>query len=820
MTSDTKEPKKHYNRHQINGALSSVDNWIRAINVVAGVDLNGKREGEPCPVCGGNDRFCIDNKKNQGDSICRKCEGGNSNGHARTGIRLVSHILNISYDEACAKLGDHLGLTPEERTIPRDNKAKPQPKQEPPQREKIKDGTKKFRKKIIKEIRDTTTGQIEGTAAWAYFKQTRGLNMGYEIKGVRFGTIKRFIDKPGQKKKEEINQTAICAAFTDSEGKTEYISRTYLKNEIEKDHVQNTQKLSNRSPEEIRGAIKLFEPDAVMGFAEGLETSLAAHELSGFPVWACDDANHLAQVMPPAVCRTAFIFTDLDQDSKGYKKASQLYYRLVALGLEVYLLLPGTVIPEGKRSYDFLDFHNRVRGRKYTTSELKSMAVDPLPEISEEQKDDAYHDWKEPAPIEVYRVDQIRTNQTTGRQTPKATLDNLDRMLDFYKVAVNYNEISKKPEFLFPKAADFINQGEDLKANAAYGQIVDLMVINNMPTTNLDTYLQTLQQRNTYNPVREWIDSKPWDGHDYLWDLTKTIELDESRLQLEQGESSPLQYILYQMLPKWLSGSVGLLYGILEEWPFIFTLQSDKQGLGKTYWFRKLIPAAWRVDGVTLDLTNNDSLREALGNFMCELGEIDGTIKKNSMDEFKAFMSKTEDEIRTPYAKYANNYKRRTAFFGTCNPTEFLRDDQNRRIWVIPVKKVDSYHTVDMQQVFAQCLHNLRNGFDPTPSEKDTEVIDQVNKMFLPDHPIAGAIYTRYDFSSLKNRKLMPQQILQELGFSASERSKYSRICGRYFKVFGTPKITNGRTLYEVPYLKREYDNAEIRTRDVNTSNF
>lgn len=788
------EKINHYDKEQISRAVETKQGWIDLVNGVTGANIEGKKEGEPCPVCSaGTNRFVFDNSMGIGNNLCRKCDGGEGkSAKSRTGLKLIADIQGCTFDEACTLAGDWLKLTPPERYINQPSRPAPAPQEQGPQ---ISEKDQQWAKKMISEALNGAT-DIEGTPAQRYL-QSRGLKADYPIHNIRFNKIERYEKDQAPKSWQ---QNALIEKLTDPEGKLEGLQRVYLKDDDSKDTRKQTPKLTGNSNAQARASVKLFDPAEIMGIGEGIETALAAHELSNLPVWASLNSGRLKSWEPPAIAKTIFIFADLDVSNTGYAAAAELYSKLKKRDLEVYLLMPGTVIPEGKQSVDFLDFLNSVRGLTFSISQLKEMAL----EVNETEKstgENHYQDWKARADTAIFPQGQVKTSQTTGKQTPKGTIDNLSRLLEYYSIQLRYNEIGKKPEYTFPNSASFINDGEDLKDNAAYGQIVDLMAINNMPTTNLDAYLQTLQQKHTYNPVKEWITSKPWNGYDYLADLLNTVTINKT----STDNPARREELKNRLIKKWLLGCCSLGMGIANEFPFVLVFQSHKQGIGKTYWFRKLCHSDWRVDGVTLDVGNVDSMREALSHWLCELGEVDGTIRKSSMDSIKAFLSRTKDELRTPYAKYSNKFKRRTAFMGTCNPTEFLRDDENRRFWVLAVEKVDSYHNIDMQQVWAQCLHMLKNGATHQLTDQEDLAVAQNNQEFMPEHVIEGAIRQVYDLSSEKTdfRQLTPQEILKESGFSATDRQKYSRICGRYLqKFFGEPKRSNGQTLYNVPPVK------------------
>ena len=71
------------------------------------------------------------------------------------------------------------------------------------------------------------------------------------------------------------------------------------------------------------GAIRLFQPvDGVLGIAEGIETALAAHCLTGLPVWATCTADALARVVIPQAVQKVVIFADNDHSGTGKRGCS------------------------------------------------------------------------------------------------------------------------------------------------------------------------------------------------------------------------------------------------------------------------------------------------------------------------------------------------------------------------------------------------------------------------------------------------------------------------------------------------------------------
>lgn len=190
--------------------------------------------------------------------------------------------------------------------------------------------------------------------------------------------------------------------------------------------------------------------------------------------------------------------------------------------------------------------------------------------------------------------------------------------------------------------------------------------------------LAVIASENRYHPVLELLNSEPWDNTDRLADIYSMLDITDG---------------LYKTLvKKWAIQTIAILYNS-EHNPVstqgVLVLQGE-QGIGKTEFFRHLaICDKYFKGGATLDMSNKDSLMSATKVWICELGEIDSTTKKEQ-SALKAFLTEQVDRYREPYARTETIRPRRTSFCGTVNPARYLRDETgNRRYWTIPVSRID-----------------------------------------------------------------------------------------------------------------------------------
>ena len=85
-----------------------------------------------------------------------------------------------------------------------------------------------------------------------------------------------------------------------------------------------------------RSVVRLGAASDILGIAEGVETALAAMELTGGPCWACLGAQRLGKLTLPVSVRD--IFADDDDTGVQHGTAAAKHYALS--GRRVYLRRP------------------------------------------------------------------------------------------------------------------------------------------------------------------------------------------------------------------------------------------------------------------------------------------------------------------------------------------------------------------------------------------------------------------------------------------------------------------------------------------------
>lgn len=334
----------------------------------------------------------------------------------------------------------------------------------------------------------------------------------------------------------------------------------------------------------------------------------------------------------------------------------------------------------------------------------------------------------------------------TGKVSLNGSIDNVRFMMKKYGITCRYNLITHEDEISIPGK----RYTKDNATNCAIQEIISLCINNGIPKGDVVGHIKVIADENSYNPVLEWVTSVDWDGIDRITPMIESIKTTDAYINVRD---------IY--MRKWFMCAMGMLYngtGDHElEYEGVLVFQGS-QGLGKTRWFKSLVPNHLdhiSIDGFELDLTNKDSRLTFSSHWLVELGELDSTFKKSEIGSLKAFITMKKDKIRRPYDRVDTTLFRRTTMFASVNDEQFLHDATgNRRFWCLPVQSIEMIEGLDIQQFWAQVHHDLLElGIDSRPwyvTGEDAEKRDKANELFLAADPIEEMLLSMIDMQSKK----------------------------------------------------------------------
>lgn len=363
-------------------------------------------------------------------------------------------------------------------------------------------------------------------------------------------------------------------------------------------------------------------------------------------------------------------------------------------------------------------------------------------------------------------------------------MENVSHLLEVGDFTARYNVIAKQLEL-----------GRTDGSPATMSQIVSFAVLHGLSTRNLHDFVDELAHERSYNPIRDWIESRPWDGQDRLPAFCATIH----------AVSDYPAGLKEQLMTRWLlSAAAAATFGGEFRTRGVLTLQGE-QGVGKTSWIRNLLPAGplqshyVKVDH-HLDGGNKDSIIGAISHFIVEIGELDSSFRKD-IARLKGFLTSNCDKLRRPYAKGETKYPRRTVFAASVNASDFLVDNTgNSRWWTIAVESIDFNHDIDMQQLFAQAAERVAEGVQWWLTPDEEARLTDYNKRHRSLSAISERIRDFYDGrEGNPTASKTPSEVLADIGIN-NPTNPQARECGAVLReLFGPPTRVQGRDRWKVP---------------------
>jgi len=87
--------------------------WREILEALAGLHAEQlSNRHQPCPACGGRDRYRFDDLDGSGSWFCNQCGGKDHLGGGGTGVDLLMRVRRWSFRQACEEVEHYLGLEP------------------------------------------------------------------------------------------------------------------------------------------------------------------------------------------------------------------------------------------------------------------------------------------------------------------------------------------------------------------------------------------------------------------------------------------------------------------------------------------------------------------------------------------------------------------------------------------------------------------------------------------------------------------------------------------------------------------------------------
>jgi len=213
--------------------------------------------------------------------------------------------------------------------------------------------------------------------------------------------------------------------------------------------------------------------------------------------------------------------------------------------------------------------------------------------------------------------------------------------------------------------------------------------------------VQKAARRNSFHPVRDYLEALRWDGkpRTETW-LPTYFHAEASEYVRAVGPR-----VLISAVARILNPGCKVDNSIILEGP---------QGLQKSMALRELaVRDTWFTDRLS-NVSSKDAAIELAGVWIIEVAELNALMQATTHSQ-KAFLSRQDDRYRPPWAKYTIRQRRSSIFVGTINPPAngYLNDPTGaRRLWPVACRG-----TIDVDglkqardQLWAEAVHLFKAG--------------------------------------------------------------------------------------------------------------
>jgi hypothetical protein len=268
--------------------------------------------------------------------------------------------------------------------------------------------------------------------------------------------------------------------------------------------------------------------------------------------------------------------------------------------------------------------------------------------------------------------------------------------------------------------------GRAIDDNDINSLFLDSKAVFKESTKDLITSIIFSNRIPSYNPLHEFFEEELYQTTADHW---PNIQLLLSSVITDTPNAD--KFIL-----RWLLSAVASAYGNHSALVLVFC--GEKQGTGKTHWFRYILPKPIRYlyAESKMDAGKDDEILMC-GKLIINDDEYGGKSKKEEK-RLKELTSKEYINVREPYGRVSVDLKRLSVFCGTTNETQILSDPTgNRRVIPVHILDIDHdlYNQCDKVGLWRELFAMYQMGAEYTILKEDIIELNASTEMFKLSTP-------------------------------------------------------------------------------------
>lgn len=224
-----------------------------------------------------------------------------------------------------------------------------------------------------------------------------------------------------------------------------------------------------------------------------------------------------------------------------------------------------------------------------------------------------------------------------------------------------------------------------------------------------------------YNPFEDYFYNLPeWDGENHIGAMAARVPV------------APEDVKVWEVyFTKWLVGSVATALGLGLN--HCCPVLVGEQGEYKSTYIRNLVPKKLLpyYAEAQINPADKDSKFLIAENFIINLDELE-TSTRDEVGHLKSLITAETIHARRAYGRYAEDLPRRASFIGSVNKAIFLADitGSRRFLSMTIIGKINTKDPANIDQIYAQALHLLRNKFVYWFDSEEIKIINENNQKY------------------------------------------------------------------------------------------
>lgn len=273
-----------------------------------------------------------------------------------------------------------------------------------------------------------------------------------------------------------------------------------------------------------------------------------------------------------------------------------------------------------------------------------------------------------------YKPDEEGFNKTHNGKILENDQVNVRLALDKLEIKLSYNVFADR--MLVNQRGRLETSVDDTELNRIWLEIDETFHFR--PSTDfLKRFIPHECMKNTFHPVKDYLDSLQWDGKPRIdkWLNTYAKAADN---EYTQAVSRLVMLAAVRRIRK-----PGCKFDEM------LVLESS-QGKNKSTFLNTLVPdEAWFIDDLPLAADSKVVVEKTSGRWIIEAAELSG-MRKSDIETLKSFLSRRVEVARMSYAHFPVERPRHFIVIGTTNAQYYLKDTTgNRRFWPVRVMDFD-----------------------------------------------------------------------------------------------------------------------------------